>query len=37
MSEGPDCTPHLMALLFGIEAPVEYEAILVSYFDPVVT
>jgi hypothetical protein len=37
MSEGPDIAPPLMALLLGDEAPVECEANLVSYFDPVVT
>jgi hypothetical protein len=31
MSEGLDSTPPLMALLVGIEAPVECEANLLSY------
>jgi hypothetical protein len=33
MSEGPP----LMALLPDVKAPIEYEANLVSYFDPVIT
>jgi hypothetical protein len=37
MSEGPSCTPLLVALLPGVRAPVEYRANLVSYFDPVIT
>jgi hypothetical protein len=37
MSEGLGSVSHLMALLFGIVTPVEYEANLVSYFDSVVT
>jgi hypothetical protein len=37
MSEGTDSVPLLMALLFGVVAPVEYKANLVSYFDSVVT
>jgi hypothetical protein len=37
MSEGPDSAPHLMALLLGVEVPVEYEANHVSYFNSVVT
>jgi hypothetical protein len=36
MSEGPESAPPLMALVFGNWAPVEYEANLVSYFDPVI-
>jgi hypothetical protein len=36
MSEGPSCAPLLMALLPDVGAPVEYEAKLVSYFDPVI-
>jgi hypothetical protein len=35
MSEGSESAPPLMALLPG--APIEYEANLVSYFDPVFT
>jgi hypothetical protein len=33
VSEGPLCTPLLMALLPGVGAPVEFEANIVSYFD----
>jgi hypothetical protein len=36
MSEGPESTPPLMALVFGDRTPIEYEANLVSYFDPVI-
>jgi hypothetical protein len=34
MSEGPESAPQ-MALVFGDRAPVQYEANLVRYFDPV--
>jgi hypothetical protein len=37
MSERPDSASSLIALLIGVEAPVEFKANLVSYFDPVVT
>jgi hypothetical protein len=37
MSEGFESAPPLMALLPGVGAPVECEANLVSYFNPVIT
>jgi hypothetical protein len=37
MSVGPDSAPLLMALVLGVEAPVECKANIVSYFDPVIT
>jgi hypothetical protein len=37
MSEGHESASPLIALLPGVKAPVEYEANLVSYFDPVIT
>jgi hypothetical protein len=37
MSEGHKSTPSLMALLPGIETPIEYEANLVSHFNTVIT
>jgi hypothetical protein len=36
MSEGPDSTPPLMASLVGVKVPVECEANIVSYFNPVI-
>jgi hypothetical protein len=37
MSEGPDSVPPLMALVLDVEVPIECEANLVCYFDPVFT
>jgi hypothetical protein len=37
MSEGPKGVPLLMALLPGVEVPIECEANFVSYFDPIIT
>jgi hypothetical protein len=37
MSDGPKSMPSVMALLPGIGAPIEYEANLASYFNPVIT
>jgi hypothetical protein len=37
MSEGPGSAPPLMALLVGVEAFVECEANLASYFNPKIT